>query len=36
MTPIFKNKGSAHDVNNYRPISITSIVCKILEKKYFV
>lgn len=29
ITPIFKNKGSAHDVNNYRPISITSVVCKI-------
>lgn len=35
ITPIFKNKGSAHDVNNYRPISITSVVCKLLEKIMF-
>ena len=35
ITPIYKNKGSAQDVNNYRPISITSVVCKILEKIIF-
>ena len=34
ITPIYKNKGSAQDVNNYRPISVTSALCKILEKNY--
>ena len=31
VTPIFK-KGSQTDHNNYRPISLTSIVCKLLEE----
>ena len=31
ITAIFKNKGSKHDPCNYRPISLTSIVCRILE-----
>ena len=31
VTPIFK-KGSHNDAANYRPVSITSLVCKILEK----
>ena len=30
ITPVFK-KGLASDVGNYRPISITSICCKIME-----
>ena len=30
VTPIFK-KGSRYDPNNYRPVSLTSQVCKILE-----
>ncbi len=32
ITPVYKNKGSKHDSTNYRPISLTSVVCKILEK----
>lgn len=35
ITPVYKNKGCAQEVNNYRPISITSILCKILEKIIF-
>ena len=31
ITPIFKKKGSAQDVTNYRPISITSVICKDME-----
>ncbi len=31
ITPIFK-KGSLHLAENYRPISLTSILCKIMEK----
>ena len=30
MTAIFK-KGSAADVGNYRPVSLTSVVCKMME-----
>ena len=35
ITPIFKNKGSAQDVTNYRSISITSVICKVMEKIIF-
>lgn len=31
VTPIFK-KGSRHDPGNYRPVSLTSAVCKLLER----
>ena len=31
ISPIFK-KGSKSAVNNYRPVSLTSILCKIMEK----
>ena len=31
VSPIFKGKGNPHSPQNYRPISVTSIVCKIME-----
>jgi hypothetical protein len=31
VTPIFKNKGSNSNVNNYRPISLTCVPCRIME-----
>ena len=31
VTPLFK-KGSRNKVNNYRPVSLTSQVCKLLER----
>ena len=33
VTPLFK-KGSKQDAGNYRPISLTCILCKIMEKNY--
>ena len=35
VTPIFKNKGSASDPENYRPISLLPCLSKILEKIVF-
>ena len=32
VTPIFKNKGSRSDPNNYRPITLTCCLGKLLEK----
>jgi hypothetical protein len=34
VSPIFKGKGNPHSPQNYRPISVTSILCKIMEKLY--
>ena len=35
ISAIFKGKGEEHDPNNYRPISVTSCMGKILEKIIF-
>ena len=32
IVPLFK-KGNRQEPLNYRPVSLTSVVCKILEKK---
>ena len=32
VVPVFKNKGSIQDVNNYRPISLLSNIDKLFEK----
>lgn len=32
VTAIYKSKGNKHLATNYRPVSLTSIVCKIMEK----
>jgi hypothetical protein len=31
VTPVFKGQGSRHCVNNYRPISITVVACRVME-----
>ena len=33
--PCFKGEGSADTVDNYRPFSLTSAICKIMEKNIF-
>ena len=35
VTPVFKGKGIAYTVDNYRSISLTSAICKIMEKIIF-
>ena len=35
VTPIFKGKGSEDIIHNYRPISLTSAICKIMVKIIF-
>ena len=32
VSPIYKNKGPKNLAENYRPISLTSIVCRMMEK----
>ena len=32
VTPIYKQKGSKSDPGNYRPVSLTSNVCKLMER----
>ena len=31
VVPIFKGKGDKNEVNNYRPVSLTSTTCKVME-----
>ena len=31
VTPIYKNKGAQNLAVNYRPVSLTSIICKLME-----
>ena len=31
VTPIYKNKGAQNLAENYRPVSLTSVVCKLME-----
>ena len=35
VSPMFSGKGNPHSSQNYRPISVTSIVCNIMEKVIF-
>jgi hypothetical protein len=32
VTPVYKNKGTTHDMTNYRPITIISAISKVFEK----
>ena len=32
ITPIYKNKGDRQSATNYRPVSLTCIVCKLMER----
>lgn len=32
ITPLYKNKGAKSDTTNYRPVSLTSVPCKLCEK----
>ena len=32
ITAIYKNKGDKHSATNYRPVSLTSVACKLMEK----
>ena len=32
VRPIYKKKGKKSDPSNYRPVSLTSVVCKVIEK----
>ena len=34
MTPLFK-QGERSDVNNYRPISVTSVIAKVFKRKVY-
>jgi len=31
VTPVYNN-GAAYDVSNYRPISLTCVFCKVMER----
>jgi hypothetical protein len=35
VSPNFKGKGNPHSSQDYHPISVTSIVCKIMKKIIF-
>ena len=34
VRPIYKKKGKKSDPCNYRPVSLTSVICKVMEKNY--
>ena len=31
IVPLYKGKGARDEITNYRPISLTSVICKIME-----
>ena len=34
VTALYKNKGEKSDTNNYRPVSLTSVPCRLCEKTF--
>ena len=36
IVPVYKGNGSKFKVDNYRPISLTSTICKVMESVFFI